>query len=267
MTPSIVRNIETIPALPETVREFEAMYFNEDATFEDFENILKKDPLITADIFRIANSPMYGLSRQVTSVRQAISLLGKNSIRAFVLSSVVNTNFKLDLSAYSMTKEQFTTACEKQLALIVNWLIRKKSKQLTKLAPAAFMVDLGRIIISNTLVEKNKSNLLQEALANGTEVSMAERQACGMQATDVTATLFNHWQLDPDIVHIIRYSDDPDAAMDEDKEMAAELRAVRECILPNGEITEASVAVAKATIEIFGLDMEEFDRALEKLLS
>jgi HD-like signal output (HDOD) protein len=83
----------------------------------------------------------------------------------------------------------------------------------------------------------------------------------------VTATLFHKWNLDADIIHTIRYSDDPEGTVEEEREMAAELKAVRETILPNGEITKASIATAKETIEEFGLDLESYEKALEKVLS
>jgi hypothetical protein len=55
--------------------------------------------------------------------------------------------------------------------------------------------------------------------------------------------------------------------MDEDREMAAELKAVRETVMPNGEITEASISTAKETIEEFGLDLAGYERALDRILN
>ena len=37
--------------------------------------------------------------------------------------------------------------------------------------------------------------------------------------------------------------------------------------MPNGEITEESIALAKDTIEEFELDLESFDRALDKVMA
>lgn len=55
--------------------------------------------------------------------------------------------------------------------------------------------------------------------------------------------------------------------MDEDREMAAQLKAIRETVLPNGEITKESIAIAKATIEEFNLNLESYEKALEKVLN
>ncbi len=267
MTKTLIKNIDAIPPLPESVQDVERIYRDENSTFEDMQKAIEKDPILTADILRIANSPMYGISRTVNSVKQAVSLLGKDAIRAFVLNSAVNASFKIDLSPYSMTKEQFAYACERQLALMINWLIRTQAKRLGILAPAAFLVDIGRVIISKTIIEDGRADIVKESLGSAEDIARAEKSACGMQTTDVTATLFNNWKLDPEIIHVIRYSDDPEGTMDEDREMAAQLKAIRETVLPNGEITKESIAIAKATIEEFNLNLESYEKALEKVLN
>ena len=266
MTKTLLENISSVPALPESIKEVERVYQDEDSTFEDMQRAIEKDPLLTADILRIVNSPMYGVKSTVTSVKQAISLLGKQAVRTFVISSAANS-FTIDLSPYNMSTEQFKLACDRQLALMINWLIRRQPSRLSQLGPASFLVDLGRVIISKTLIEDGKVDLISDAVAKGKDIAKAEKEACGAQTTDVTATLFRNWNFDPEIIHVIRYSDDPEGTMGDDKEMAAELKVVRETVMPNGEITEESIATAKETIEEFSLDLESYERALDRVLN
>ena len=47
----------------------------------------------------------------------------------------------------------------------------------------------------------------------------------------------------------------------------AELKVVHETVMPNGEITDESIATAKDTIGEFELDLESFENALEKVLN
>lgn len=267
MTKTLLENIENIPPLPESIQEVERVYNNPDSTLDDMQNAIEKDPILTANILRLVNSPSYGLKSRVTSVKHAVSLLGKDAIRTFALGSAVDSSFEINLSPYGMSKEQFATACDKQLSLTMNWLMRKESKHLSLLAPAAFLVDLGRVIISKTLIEDDKVDIIEKALMAGEDISNAEKTACGAQTTDVTATLFHKWNLDPEIVHIIRYSDDPEGATPDEKRLAAELKAVRETVMPNGEITEDSIATAKDTIEEFELDLESYEKALDKIMN
>ncbi len=267
MTKTLLENIDTIPALPESVQEVERVYNNPDSTLDDMQKAIEKDPILTANILRLVNSPSYGLQTKVTSVKQAVSLLGKDAIRTFALNSAVNESFKIDLSPYKMSKEEFALACDRQLSLMINWLIRGESKSLSILAPAAFLVDLGRVIISKTLIDDKKTDIIEKALLAGENIATAEKTACGAQTTDVTATLFHRWNLDPEIVHIIRYSDDPEGTGPDEQRMAAQLQVVRETVMPNGEITDESIATAKETIEEFDLNLETYERALEKVLN
>jgi HD-like signal output (HDOD) protein len=266
MTKTLLENIDAIPALPESVQAVERVYADPESTFEDMSKVIESDPLLTANILRIVNSPMYGLNSKLTSVATAISLLGKDAIRTFVLSSAVDSSFTIDLSPYKMSKEDFTKACDTQLAVMINWLIRGESKSLPILAPAAFLVDLGRVIIAKTLLDDNKAELIQNALESGEDIDAAEKEACGAKTTDVTATLFHTWGLDPDIVHIIRYSEDPEGANPDEQRIAAQLKVVRETVMPNGEITEESMAIAKDTIEEFDLNLEAYEKAVAKVL-
>ena len=265
MTKSLLENINIVPALSQTVQEVERVYQDENSTLEDMQRVIEKDPLVTADILRILNSPMYGMKSTVTNVKQAISLLGKDSVRMFVMSSAVDS-FEINLSPYNMTQEEFKTACDKQLALTIHWLARRQPQRLALLGPAAFLVDIGRVIIAKTLIEDEKTDIIQTAILAGEDIASAEKTACGAQTTDVTATMFHSWNFDPDIIHIIRYSDDPEGTSGEDREMAAELKVIRETVMPNGEITDESIAIAKETIEEFELDLVSYERALEKVL-
>ena len=265
MTTTLSKNIEQIPPLPETIQEVDRIHKDENSTLEDMQHAIEKDPLLTAEILRIINSPAYGMKSQVTSIKQAVSLLGKDAIRTFAISSVVNS-FTIDLSPYGMSAQEFSKACDMQLALTINWLARRKPTYLSIVGPASFLVDLGRVIISKTLIEDDKVGIIEQALLSGEDIASAEKTACGMQTTDVTATLFYKWNFDPELIHIIRYSDDPEGTHGEEQEMAAILKAIRETVTPNGEVTDDSIAIAKDTIEEFNLDLEGYERALERLL-
>jgi HD-like signal output (HDOD) protein len=133
MTKTLLENIDNIPPLPESVQAVERVYNNPDSTLEDMQKAIETDPLLTANILRLVNSPAYGLKNKITSVKQAVALLGKDAIRTFALGSVVN-DFKIDLSPYGMTAEEFALACDRQLSLMINWLIRTESKNLSTLA-------------------------------------------------------------------------------------------------------------------------------------
>lgn len=48
--------------------------------------MVSQDPVLAARVLRLANSPFYGLPRQVGSLREAVLILGFSNLRGLVLS-------------------------------------------------------------------------------------------------------------------------------------------------------------------------------------
>ena len=76
MKPELIELIEKIPMLPESIQKIETVYQNPNAAAMDMVKAIQSDPLLIARILKLANSPLYGLSRSVTDISHAISLLG-----------------------------------------------------------------------------------------------------------------------------------------------------------------------------------------------
>src|SRR6478672_2790745 len=56
--------------------------------------VVESDPAMTFQVLRIANSPYYGLSRQVSSARQAVTVLGLTMVRALAAAQVFRLNLR-----------------------------------------------------------------------------------------------------------------------------------------------------------------------------
>jgi len=72
MTEDIIKKIKQLPPLPESAMKIEAVYQDPDSSFNDMVKILENDPLLTADILKAANSPLYGFSREINAISQAV---------------------------------------------------------------------------------------------------------------------------------------------------------------------------------------------------
>ena len=128
MNDKLLQQIRQLPPLPESAMQIEAVYQNPNSTFNDMVKILEKDPLLTADILKAANSPLYGFSREINAISQAVGLFGMGTVRGFALASIVKKSFALDFSSYGITNAQFAELSKKQHALVTSWYIRKDPK-------------------------------------------------------------------------------------------------------------------------------------------
>jgi HD-like signal output (HDOD) protein len=260
----LLQRIKQLPALPESAMQIEEVYQNEESSLDDMVKIVEKDPLLTAEIIKAANSPLYGFSRVITSVAQAVSMFGMGTVRGFALASIVKRSFQIDLSPYGISPEQFAAHSSMQNVLVTNWYLRKNPKLLGTLSPAAFLVDIGKVVISQYLKSEQKENDFQKKIAELGSVQTAEKSLCGVTSAEVSASIFDHWQFDGSLVNTIRCSLEPDMAQDE-QTMAEILHVVRSTFTHDGKITQESSDEARELALQYNLDAAAFDDALEKL--
>lgn len=263
MTEEILKKIKQLPPLPESAMQIEAVYQNPDSSFNDMVKILEKDPLLTADILKAANSPLYGFSREINAISQAVGLFGMGTVRGFALASIVKKSFTLDLSPYGINNDMFSDLSKKQHALMTSWCLRKENKLLGVLSPAAFLVEIGKVIIAQQIIADGKQEEFRKALAELQNVEAAERKVVGTDTPEVSATIFAQWKFEEGLVDVLGNCTNPDKAEDEDKRAASILNVVRVAVPINGVITEASATAAKELIVKYGLDMESFETAIE----
>ena len=265
MTEEILKKIKQLPPLPESAMKIEAIYQDPDSSFRDMVKVLETDPLLTADILKAANSPLYGFSREINAIEQAVGLFGMGTVRGFALASIVKKSFKLDLSPYGINNETFSALSKKQHALMTSWCLRKENKLLGTLSPAAFLVEIGKVLIAQQIIADGKEEEFTSTIAELQDISKAEKHILNVDTAEVSATIFRQWKFEDSLVDVLSNCTHPEEAdTDDDKRSASILNVVRVAVPINGVITEDSITQAKELIVKYELDMESFETAIEK---
>jgi HD-like signal output (HDOD) protein len=263
MNDDILKKIKQLPPLPESAMQIEAVYQDPNSSFNDMVKILEKDPLLTADILKAANSPLYGFSREINAISQAVGLFGMGTVRGFALASIVKKSFDLNLSPYGISNEMFSNLSKKQHGLMTAWCIRKENKLLGVLSPAAFLVEIGKVLISQQILSDGMEEKFKDALESLGDVEAAERELFGTDTPEISANIFKHWRFEEGLIDVIANCQNPDKAEEEDKRAAQILHVVRVAVPITGQITDESIEAAKELINKYGLDMPSFEDALQ----
>ncbi len=77
---------ENLPSLPGVALEVLSLTEQPDCTIEQLANVIQNDPAITARILKVINSPLFGVAKGITSIKQASTLLGMRKLRIMALS-------------------------------------------------------------------------------------------------------------------------------------------------------------------------------------
>jgi two-component system, cell cycle response regulator len=96
-----IKSIENLPSLPTVALEVLEVSKRKDVSTIELASAIEKDPALTAKILRLANSSLFGMSRQISDLRRAMITVGIRSIKMTVLG------FSLVEVRASKTKENF----------------------------------------------------------------------------------------------------------------------------------------------------------------
>ena len=261
----LVDKIKQLPPLPESCQKIETVYHDENSTFDDLIKILEKDPMLTADLLKAANSPLYGFSREINTLAQAVSLFGMGTVRGFALATIIKKSFKLDLSPYGLSNAIFSKISEMQHALMVNWCLRSNPKDLNLLSPAAFLIELGKVILSECVNKEDRQEAFKAAINSNDTIEEAEKSVCGASTPDVAGAIFDFWKFEEDMVNVIRYCNNVQEAPEHLKHFAKMLHVVRTTVTIEAQITDTSLADAEQLVEEYGFDINTFTIAVQKL--
>lgn len=78
-----------LPTPPGVVLQLLDLTRRDDVSAREIAETLGKDPALAAKILRFSNSPMAGVSREVTSLQQAVALMGTRGVKMTALSFAV----------------------------------------------------------------------------------------------------------------------------------------------------------------------------------
>ena len=105
----LVESVDKLPALPQTVQELQSYVAKagSDVRVDTVAQIISADPLVTARLLQLANSPFYSFKSNITTLQQVVSLLGITNVKNIIMADSIEQNFKVDVSPASSLRHAF----------------------------------------------------------------------------------------------------------------------------------------------------------------
>ena len=85
----ILEDHKELSSLPQTLAEVLRVTRDDDSSAQDLAEVLMRDPALTAKILRVVNSSFYGMTREITTLTQAVVTLGIRAVSALALSTSI----------------------------------------------------------------------------------------------------------------------------------------------------------------------------------
>lgn len=208
----LVKNVVNLVSLPEVCIRINQMVDDPDATIADISAVISQDPALTARLLKVANSPLFGLSKKIETVSRAMMILGTQQVRDLALATSAMSTFD-DIANEFITMEEFwrhSLAC----GLVARRLVgHAKPMHTESVFVAGLLHDIGRLIIFNRIPFQAKQvlNLMGNTPAFHDSYE-AEKKILGFDHAEVGGELIKQWQLPQILYESIAYHHQPTAA-------------------------------------------------------
>ncbi len=198
-----VQRCMSLPSIPAILRPIQLLASDINCSLDDLALVFKRDPASVARLLQMVNSAMYGFSRSIISVRQAILLLGLNAINA-IMQQATDTQ---DPSATTAT-------CTMQDIWLHNYAVALLSQHIAMDAArlqvdqevaycAGLLHDIGRVALLHLFPEEYLAMLEQPAENSNDDITQRELDTFHASHAQVGRWLGEQWNFPTPILRTI----------------------------------------------------------------
>ena len=209
---TLIARLQSIPTLPTVALRVMEITANPKSSANDLMDIISPDVSLTTKILKIANSPFYGLTREVSSLQHAVTVLGFKEIRNLVISTVAFDSFKnlkqdgkFDINKF--WKHSFYCALAAK-AIAVDLEIESN-----ELFVAGLVHDIGKLAMYVTFPSEF---MMQLEIMNPLKIKYtsfeAEKDVFGMTHDEVGMKLLKKWMFPESLLTAVGYHHRPQEA-------------------------------------------------------
>jgi putative nucleotidyltransferase with HDIG domain len=191
----IIRDTKSLPTLPGVIAKLGLLADNNKISVQEMARVVSSDQVLSAKVLRLVNSAFYGFSGRVSTVSNALILLGVNVVKSLAISS----------SIFEIMEKNVVGLWEHSMgvALAANVIAKRlKLPEPEETSTAALLHDIGKVIIKIKLQE-DYSQLTKRIEEKGLMMIEAERELLETDHAEIGEWLAQTWLLPEKLVEPI----------------------------------------------------------------
>ena len=194
---AIVEGLGQVPTLPAIVARALEILNQPNASAEQAAKLIGQDLALSAKVLRLANSAFYGIPRTISSVDQAIVILGFQTVRSLVMSAsvmkILGRGGRGSVDRRGVWRHSVATALAARL------LSRKLGRKLGLDTEALFMAGLlhkiGVMILDSAVQSEYEIALRAATAEDALPLPLIERETLGTDHAALAGMLCEKWGL------------------------------------------------------------------------
>jgi HD-like signal output (HDOD) protein len=226
----LIRKTESLPKLPGTTVRLIRVINDPATTFQQIVDVIRFDQTVTAELLRLCNSAYFGLTRQITSIDDAIRFVGTGKLMQLVMAAHTQALLGPEQTGYGLLPGALwrhsvgvALACQ-----LVAERVGMKEKGL--MFTVGLLHDIGKIVL-NENVGAEYACIVRTVHEEQIPFQEAEERVLGITHPVVGELVAKRWKLPAPIPCCIRYHHEPSALPTPDPVIDALHLADAACLL------------------------------------
>ncbi len=192
--------IEELPTLSLVAQKVISLTKDPKSSAADLQKVIKADTALTAKVLKIVNSAYYGFPSSITSISQAIVILGFKTIRNLAMSvSILENVFKNAKGYEDIWEHSVVTAITSQ-SVAENF----KYINVEEAFIAGIIHDIGKIILS-TYFPETMNEVMAYSQENSITFYEAERKVMDTDHALIGGWLLRKWEFPQVLIDAVKY--------------------------------------------------------------
>ena len=204
----IMAQVKSFPGMPVTAAKLVKMLKNSESTAEQIEEILRYDAGLTANILKLTNSAYFGIPSKVSSVKQAIVMLGWKRVMQLVMTMCMSTVMKKSVAGYDLPQGalwRHSVAVSVAAETVAKAL---KISEAENVFTAALLHDVGKLVLGGFV--KDDLEQIKSMVSKGIAFEVAEYMVIGTNHAEIGARILEKWAFPDDLVNAVNWHHDPE---------------------------------------------------------
>ena len=200
----LLKRSAAIPSMPQVATRFLEIIQDPEFDFRELATVLSTDPGTASEVLRLANSSLFGVARQITSLSQAMALLGLKRVRSLVLGRyIVDSIDQKGLASIDGSYYWRRSLCTAVLAA------RLADALAPKLCEEAFisglLADVGVVVLDEAIPDAYRPIAEKYCPHGKIDLANDEQTLLGITHGQASAVVLDHWQLPEVVCEAVRW--------------------------------------------------------------
>ncbi len=198
----VVGKIGELPAIPSVILKSMSMLNDPSVTVKKIQMQILMDQSLTAFILKVANSALYGLRKEVSTVSYAINLMGYNTTKSILMSYLTK-------SLYSAKGSKFIQGVLWKHSLATAIFARRiaetiKKANVEEVFISSLLHDIGKGVLFNNKTAEFEE-VVEKHINEELDFVAVEREKWGFSHIEVGYLLMKNWRFSDEIIEPLIY--------------------------------------------------------------